>query len=144
MSNIKILFGSGVILPGSSDSDTFTTVDSMFSVTFRKWNPSMDIYETEEEIIVLAEIAGVEKENLEVEVNSKALCIRGVRICQAPLENANYKLAEIFYGPFERTIFLPRPVDVEKVAASYVNGFLKITLKKQMLNQIVRIPITIA
>lgn len=141
MSNIKILFGSGLLPPRKSGSDTFTTVDSMFAVTFRKWNPSMDIYETEDDIIVLAEIGGVEKENLELEVNSKAVCIRGVRICQAPLENANYKLAEIFYGPFERTIFLPRPIDVDKVSASYVNGFLKIVLKKQVLNQVVRIPI---
>lgn len=141
MSNIKILFGSGIISSRLSGSDTFTTVDSMFAVTFRKWNPSMDMYETEEDVIIFAEIAGVEKENLELEVNSKAICIRGLRIYQVPVENASYKLAEIFYGPFERTIFLPRPIDVEKVSASYQNGFLKIILKKQVMNQVVRIPI---
>ncbi|TWI75540.1 HSP20 family protein [Desulfobotulus alkaliphilus] len=134
MNYIKIRFGSGFDHSrscGRSVSDMFGSVNPMFSLGQRRWNPPMDIYETEDEIIILAEIAGVEKENLEIEISHKAIRIHGTRNCNIAMENTTYRLAEIFYGCFERVLFLPTTIDTEKVNASYSNGFLEIHLSKQ-------------
>ena len=81
----------------------------MFLSSERSWSPQMDIYETPEEIIVLAEIAGVDKDDLEVEINTKAVRISGCRSELPRTGNATFRLAEIQYGPFERILFLPAP-----------------------------------
>lgn len=144
MSYIKIRFGSEFDQShtcGKPISELFGAINPMFSIGQRRWNPPMDIYETEEEIIILAEISGVEKENLEVEINNKAVRIHGIRNCNIPIKNATYRLAEIFYGCFERILFLPTLIDTEKVSASYTNGFLEIHLIKQSLGQVYKVEI---
>jgi HSP20 family protein len=120
----------------------FRAMNPMFTLSERTWKPPMDIYETPEEIIILAEIAGVDKENLEVEINSKAVKIYGRRTEMPRMKNANYRLAEIQYGHFERVLFLPAPIDTEKVSSSYSNGFLQIRLTKIPVNQIYQVPIS--
>ena len=102
----------------------------------------MYIYETKYEIIIQAEIAGVDKENLEVEINSKAVRIYGKRSEMPLIKNATYRLAEIQYGKFERILFLPTPVDTEVVTSSYSNGFLKIRLSKLPVDVTHKIPIS--
>ncbi|MBW1837486.1 MAG: Hsp20/alpha crystallin family protein, partial [Deltaproteobacteria bacterium] len=73
---------------------------------------------------------GVSKEHLEVEINRKAVKIHGKRLEIPRIENSTYRLAEIQYGHFERILFLPAPIDTDKVTASYLNGFLHIRLAK--------------
>ena len=113
-----------------SVEDMFRTINPMFTLTERSWKPQMDIYETPEEIIILAEIAGVNKEDLELEISSKAVKIFGNRSEYFRIENATYRLAEIQYGKFERILYLPSPIDTEVVSASYTNGFLQVRLAK--------------
>lgn len=117
-------------------------VSPMFSSSEQMWTPQMDIYETAKEIIIRAEIAGVEKENLEVEINNKAVKISGKRTEIPSLENATYRLAEIQYGKFERFLYLPTPIDTEIVSSSYLNGFLQVRLGKLQINKTHKIPIT--
>jgi HSP20 family protein len=102
----------------------------------------MDMYETAREIIILAEIAGVRKEDLELEISSKAVKICGRRKEVPEMERGTYRLAEIQYGQFERFLFLSAPVDTEKVTALYTNGLLKITLPKMLSDKTHKIPIT--
>jgi HSP20 family protein len=136
MDYIKIRFGNGFDQLTSRLDKTFEEmfrprpVSPMFRSSERTWNPQMDIYETPNEIIIQAEIAGVDKENLEVEINSKAVRIYGKRSEIPLVKNATYRLAEIQYGKFERILFLPTPVDTELVTSSYSNGFLRIRLSK--------------
>lgn len=120
----------------------FRSTRPMFADTEHAWKPQMDIYETPEEIIILAEIAGVDKENLDVEISSKAVKIYGNRTEMPRIENARFRLAEIQYGRFERILFLPSPIDPEIVSASYVNGFLRIRLAKMPLDKTYKITIT--
>ena len=101
----------------------------------------MDIYETVDEIIILAEIAGVSKDDLEVEINRKAVKIYGNRRPVHRLNNSTYRLAEIQYGKFERILFLPTPIDTEMVSASFLNGLLQIHLAKIPVDVIHKIPI---
>ncbi len=122
--------------------DMFRAISPMFTLAERKWKPQMDIYETPDEIIILAEIAGANKENLELEISSKAVKVHGNRTEFPRVENATYRLAEIQYGRFERILYLPSPIDPEVVSASYSNGLLTIRLAKLLLDKTRKIPIT--
>ena len=125
-----------------SIEDVFRSVNPIFSLGERAWKPQVDIYETSEEIIMRAEIAGADKESLEIEISSRAVKISGSRLELPRIENATYRLAEIQYGIFERILYLPVPIDTEVVSTSYTNGFLEIRLAKQLLNKTYKIPIS--
>lgn len=146
MDYIKIRFGNDF---GKSDSrfdknieDMFRSMSPMFSLSERVWKPQMDIYETPQEVIVLAEIAGVDKDNLEVEISSRAIRISGNREEIPRVENTTYRLAEIQYGTFERILYLPALIDTDKVSASYLNGFLQIRLARMVQDKTHKITIS--
>ena len=147
MDYIKIRFGSDFDPLGSSLEKTIDEifrprpVSPMFASSDRRWNPQMDIIETPEEIILRAEMAGVTKENLEVEINNKAVRISGQRSEGTRMERATYRLAEIQYGRFERFLFLPCMIDTEVVSSSFSNGFLEIRLAKLQPEKSYKIPI---
>ncbi len=122
--------------------DMFRPIRPMFMLSARKWKPQMDIYETPDQILVLVEIAGVNKEDLELEISNKAVRIYGNRAEFPRGENAKYRLAEIQYGRFERILYLPAPIDPEVVSASYSNGFLQIRMAKLSLDKIRKIDIS--
>lgn len=122
--------------------DLFRSINPMFTIAERRWRPQMDIYETPDEIIIMGEIAGVNKEDLELEISSKALRIQGNRTQSPRIDNAKYRLAEIQYGKFERVLFLPAPIDPEVVSASYTNGILQVRLAKLTLDKTFKVPIT--
>lgn len=148
MDYIKIRFGQGTDALSSPFDQTVEGLfrpghlNPVFSSCERSWTPQMDIIETRDEIIVLAEISGVDKDNLEVEINHKAVRIFGRRTQVPTSENMTYRLAEIQYGQFERILFLPSPIDPEVVSSSYSNGFLRLTLAKRPRSETHRIPIT--
>jgi HSP20 family protein len=122
--------------------DMLGSMGPSFMLSERAWRPPMDMYETSESIVILAEIGGVEKEDLEVEISSKAVRIRGQRLAPACGPDHTYRLAEIQYGRFERILFLPSPINPEQVTAVSKNGFLEIRLTKRPLDQSVKVPIS--
>ena len=146
MDYIKIRFTKDFDQLGSTFEkkveDLFRTINPMFSIAEQKWKPQMDMYETPEEIIIMGEIAGVNKEDLELEISSKAVRVKGNRIQFPRIDNAKYRLAEIQYGKFERVLYLPSPIDPEVVSASYANGFLQVRLAKLELNKTFKVPIS--
>jgi len=145
MDYIKIRFGDNFpeLHPGIEKTieDMFQAIGPIFKISERSWKPQMDMFETPEEIVVIAEIAGVAKENLEVEINSKAVRIYGIREVAPRMDGARYRLAEIQYGSFERILFLPSQIDPEVVSASYSNGLLNIRMAKIVLNKTYKIAI---
>jgi len=145
MEYIKIRFGKNL---GHMHSRLQKTIDEMLRqinpilvISEQTWRPQMDVYETPKEIVVVGEISGVDKEDLEVELDQKAVKITGLRRETARVPGMKYHLAEIAYGKFERVLFLPVPIDPEKVNASYTNGVLKITMAKELREQARQIPI---
>jgi len=122
--------------------DLFRTINPMFTIAEQKWKPQMDMYETPDEIIIMGEIAGVNKEDLELEISSKAVRVQGIRSQFPRIDNAKYRLAEIQYGKFERVLYLPSPIDTEVVSASYTNGFLQVRLAKLELDKTFKVPIS--
>ena len=125
-----------------SIEDVFGSINPAFSLEERSWRPQVDIYETEEEIIVRAEVAGVDKEDLAVEVSRRAIKLMGKRSELPRIDNATYRLAEIQYGKFERVLYLPVPIDTEIVSTSYCNGFLEIRMVKLDVDKTYSIPIS--
>jgi HSP20 family protein len=121
--------------------DMFRSVSPGFTLSERTWKPLMDMNETPEEVIIVAEVPGVDKDDLEVEISSKAVRIKGNRYARHFTGNATYRLAELQYGHFERILFLPAPIDPEIVSAAYQNGLLEIRLAKQPPEQTHKIPI---
>ena len=91
----------------------------------------MDLFETPDEFIIRAEVAGVDPKDLDIEVSGNALRISGKRAEVPSIPGATYRLVEIQNGSFERVLKLPRTVDTAKVTAEYAHGFLKINLVKQ-------------
>ena len=148
MDDIKIKFDNDIEQLTTKKEKAFENVfrprptSPMFSSANCTWNPQMDMYETPDEIIILCEIAGVEKKNLEVEISSKAVKIKGNRKQLKLMEKATYRLAQIQYGEFERILFLPTLIDSKQVSSSYSNGFLKINCMKQKHDTVRKIPIS--
>ncbi|MFO7748740.1 MAG: Hsp20/alpha crystallin family protein [Desulfobacteraceae bacterium] len=114
--------------------EMFQSMNPMFFVSQRIWKPQMDIFETRTSIIIQAEIAGVEKNDIAIEATSKAVKVSGVRGRKPPEREATYRLAEIQFGRFERVLYLPSLIDTEQVFASFSNGFLEIKLAKLVLD----------
>ena len=107
----------------------------------RMWEPAIDVYETEKEVIVLVELAGVKQDEFEVVIDGNTLVIRGERK-ETPLRSRGtcYQM-EIHRGSFERSILLPTTVDPDKTEASFEDGLLKISLPKTRLEQPLRVEI---
>jgi HSP20 family protein len=128
-------FGRGV-------NDMFQSINPMYAFSRNSWYPPLDIFETLKEIIVIAELAGVNKEELNLEINSRAIRLSGSRRGVPPAEKGKYRLAEIQYGNFERVLYLPAAIDTESVNASYKKGLLTIRVNKLTPASRSNIPIT--
>jgi HSP20 family protein len=87
---------------------------------------ALDIYETEEKVYILAPIAGVNNEDIEIEVDENTLIIRGTRKNPFYEENESLYLSECYWGDFERKITLPSSVDTRDMNAYFKNGILYI------------------
>ena len=90
------------------------------------WRPPTDVYETEAAVIVKMEIAGMSEDEFHITYADGQLVVGGVRRDAAA--KLGYHQMEISYGEFHVEINLPKPVDVDKIEASYSNGFLIISL----------------
>lgn len=96
----------------------------------RGWSPTVDIYETPSEVVVQAELAGIQRENIQIEYTDDRLTLKGKRERPEETENTTYHLLERNYGEFERSFVLNVPVDFEKAEANYRDGVLTIRLPK--------------
>ncbi|MCX8053290.1 MAG: Hsp20/alpha crystallin family protein [Armatimonadetes bacterium] len=95
----------------------------------RTWAPVVDILETSTDLVVRAEIPGVKREDIDVEVTSESLTIRGER--KFDTENKDqYLRVERPYGPFQRSFSIGVPVQADKIRASYRDGVLEIVIPK--------------
>ncbi len=94
------------------------------------WIPAVDIYETNEAIVLNAELPGVTPEDISVEVKDNTLTLKGEKKFAREVKEENYHRVERSYGTFQRAFTLPGTVAQEKVKAQFKDGVLKITLPK--------------
>ncbi|MCC7432964.1 Hsp20/alpha crystallin family protein [Candidatus Peregrinibacteria bacterium] len=95
---------------------------------------SVDVYETNSELIIIAPIAGVRMENINLTVTDDVLTINGHRQLEHQVKNDDYVIQECFWGEFSRSIVLPDNVDTSKINASFKDGILKISIPKMAGN----------
>ena len=91
----------------------------------------MDIYETEHEIQVQAELPGVDKKDITLSLEKNVLTLKGERKFEKETKQENYHRIERAYGGFSRSFSIPASVDEEKIRAEYKDGILKIALPKK-------------
>jgi HSP20 family protein len=96
-----------------------------------RWRPDADTYETATTVEILVDLAGVEEDDLEVQLFEDVLVVEGHRRPPSCQEGAVYHAAGIRQGPFRVELALPAPVDAERVEARYDRGLLRITLPKR-------------
>ena len=95
------------------------------------FEPPVDVYETESEVVVIMEVAGADgKPEVHYEAATQELVIRGRRRDPAEGIPRNYHQLEVVYGTFERVLWIPVPVDNDRSTATYKDGFLRIRLPK--------------
>ncbi len=91
---------------------------------------ALDVYQTDKNIVILAPVAGVKLEDMNVEVTDDVLTIKGHRQYEHTVKEENYFTQECFWGDFSRSIVLPASVDSNKISASFNDGVLKIEIPK--------------
>lgn len=92
--------------------------------------PRIDVIEKDEEIVLLAEVPGVDRKDLDVSMTDSTVTIKGKTNHRTETENASYYCSEIVHGAFSRTVSLPSEVNVEKAKAQFKDGMLEIDMPK--------------
>jgi HSP20 family protein len=105
---------------GNGDNSTLTT-----------WAPAVDIYETENELVLKADLPDIDEKNLDIRVENNMLTIRGERKFEQKVNEDNYLRIERTYGSFSRSFSLPSTVNTEAIKADYKNGVLTVQLPKR-------------
>ena len=108
------------------------SVNRMFSEpNGRPWVPAVDIQETDQELIVKADVPDMKFEDFDVRIENGTLSLRGERKFEAKKAEGGWHRVERAYGTFERAFALPETVNPEAVKADYKNGVLTVTLPKK-------------
>jgi HSP20 family protein len=105
------------------------------------WTPPVDIYETDDELVLQAELPGVSKEDVSIELQQNTLTLRGQRKHAAEVPAERYHRVERAYGTFQRSFVLPMMVEQDKVQATYHDGLLELHLPKSAMAKAKRIAI---
>ena len=95
------------------------------------WAPAVDIYETEHELVVKADIPEIKPEELDIRVENNILTIRGERKFEKKVSENNYLRVERSYGSFSRSFSLANTVNAEAIKADYKNGVLTLSIPKR-------------
>jgi HSP20 family protein len=92
--------------------------------------PVVDLYEEKDEIVVKAELPGMDKNQIEVQISGSELILKGEKSKEEKVEEKNYYRCERSYGAFRRAVALPMDVQADKIKASFKNGILEVRLPK--------------
>ena len=121
--------------------NVFDDMDSMIHSLFntdwnfparntQNWSPAVDVKETDNSLVLTADIPGLTKKDIKVNVANGKLSISGERTYETDQENDNYHYRERRFGTFDRSFKLPDTVDEDNISASFKNGILSIQLPK--------------
>jgi HSP20 family protein len=100
-------------------------------LTSGPWTPAVDVYETNDAIVLKADLPDVKQEDVDISVEGNTLSIRGERKQEKEVHDKNYYRMERSYGNFVRSFSLPATVDSEKIDATFSHGVLKLTIPKR-------------
>jgi HSP20 family protein len=109
------------------------TVNRLFSdqTTTRPWAPSVDIFETDNELVLKADIPGVAQKDIDIQLENGTLSLKGERKFERDEKNKGFHRQERSYGSFVRYFTVPDTIDSENVKADFQSGVLTVTLPKK-------------
>lgn len=95
------------------------------------WRPLVDIYETAEKIVLIADLPGISQDDIELKIENSNLTIRGERQMDKEIQKEDYHRIERAFGSFTRTFALPQSIDPDKIIAEHKDGILEVILPKK-------------
>jgi len=116
---------------GSYTADVLLARGYSMVVTGTTWSPNTDIFETDDEIVIRMEAAGLDKDRLQVTLQGDHLIVRGHRPESHPGSPVTYQQMEIPYGPFEKVFILPEEIRNNPIRAVYRKGMLEVRISKK-------------
>jgi HSP20 family protein len=126
-------------------SDVNRLFDSFFgrreAGTSRRWVPAMDLVETEDTLVLRADLPGMDRDDIEIEVKDGVLTVSGERRAEHETEREGYHRVERSFGRFSRSLGLPRGIDPSGVEASFQRGVLEVKIPKPEERKATRIEI---
>jgi HSP20 family protein len=145
MEIIEIHFGKGLL---DIHRQMERIMDDIFSRTrplfieseMRKWGPPTDVFETTEGVIILSEIPGVDREDIDIYLEGDLIKISGVRRNPISQPKRMHQM-EIEFGHFERYVRIPIPIDLDGIQATYKDGLLKVFLPKKIVKRIEKVEV---
>jgi len=111
--------------------EALSPASSEGEVSTRTWAPPVDIYEDGDNLVLKAELPGINPDEVEIRVENNTLYLKGERKFEKEVKEQNYHRVERTYGTFTRSFSLPNSVDPDKVVASYKDGVLTLTMPKK-------------
>ena len=110
--------------------DAFTRMINEPRAT-RPWSPAVDIYETENELVLKADVPDVDAKDIDVRVENQTLTVSGERKFEQEKASKGFHRIERSYGSFVRSFAVPSTFDTDKIDAAFKNGVLTVTLPKK-------------
>ena len=111
--------------------EAFSPVSGEGEVSTRTWAPPVDIYENGDNLVLKAELPGINPDDVEIRVEDNTLYLKGERKSEKDVKEQNYHRVERSYGTFARSFSLPNSVDADKVTANFKDGVLTLTMPKK-------------
>ena len=124
-------------------AESFQVSQGEDKISAYNWRPRMDIYEAEGKIVIKADLPGVSKEDIQVEVKDNLLILKGTRKADVYSGDPCFFCQERKFGPFQRTFTFQCSVDLDKIKASFKNGVLKITVSEPEEEKLRKIQVNI-
>lgn len=110
--------------------DNFLGQPAPSAVTERVWAPAVDMYETKNDVVVSAELPGLNEKDIHLSITGDLLTIQGERHWNDDAKDGSHYRRERWFGKFERTLSLPMPVETGQIKATYHDGVLTVKLPK--------------
>jgi HSP20 family protein len=107
-----------------------TRADDEEGLATSTWLPAVDIFETADNIVMKAELPGVSRENIDIQVRDNTLTLKGERTFEREVKDENYLRIERSYGAFQRAFSLPTVIQQDKIKAVFKDGVLEVTMPK--------------
>ncbi len=130
ISPIRNRFGLRCRKPVMFDDFFYPLLRDVGEISRLSWNPEVDIYDGDDTIVIKAELPGIDKKDIHVDVKDGVLILKGERSSDNEVKEDKYYRRERMFGKFERAFTLPADVNLDKIKADYTDGVLKIDIPK--------------
>lgn len=105
-------------------------VDQVWGTRQESWLPAVDVFDTKDAVVLKAELAGMNPDDIQIEVEDNVLTIKGERKFEEKVDDERYYRIERRFGSFQRSLALPQGVKVDEITANYEDGILTVTVPK--------------